>query len=101
MRRHYRERRDALVRALRVAAPGLGLHGVAAGLHLLVELGGEREEAAAVAALQRSGVHVVPLRRYRRGCARTGLVVNYARLSVSRASQVARAVAEAVGSGRS
>ncbi len=96
MRRLYRERRDALVGALRLAAPNLALHGVAAGLHLLIELGDEQAEAVAVSRLRQSGIHVTPLERYRRHSACAGLVVNYARLPAPRAPHAARAVAEAV-----
>jgi GntR family transcriptional regulator/MocR family aminotransferase len=96
MRRRYRERRDALVGALRLAAPNLALHGVAAGLHLLIELGDEQAEATAVARLRQSGIHVTPLERYRRHSSCTGFVVNYARLPAPRAPHAARAVAEAV-----
>jgi GntR family transcriptional regulator/MocR family aminotransferase len=100
MRRHYRERRDALVGALQLAAPGLVLHGVAAGLHLLIELGSDSDEVTAVSRLQRSGIHVIPLQRYQRERARAGLVINYARLPVHRAPQAAHAIAEAVSVGR-
>jgi GntR family transcriptional regulator/MocR family aminotransferase len=101
MRRHYRERRDALVRALQLAAPGLVLHGIAAGLHLLIELGSDQDEVTAVSRLQRSSIHVIPLQRYQRERARAGLVINYARLPVLQAPHAAHAIAEAVGVGRS
>jgi len=101
MRRHYRDRRDALVRALQLAAPGLVLHGIAAGLHLLIELGSDQDEVTAVSRLQRSGIHVIPLQRYQRERARAGLVINYARLPVLQAPHAAHAIAEAVGVGRS
>jgi GntR family transcriptional regulator/MocR family aminotransferase len=96
MRRRYREGRDALVDALRLAAPKLAVHGVAAGLHLLIELGDEQAEATAVSRLRQSGIHVTPLERYRRHSTYAGFVVNYARLPVPRAPQAAHAIAEAV-----
>lgn len=51
----YRRRRDALVAALARHLPSARIHGVAAGLHLMVELDGAHDEGAIVeAALQRS-----------------------------------------------
>jgi GntR family transcriptional regulator/MocR family aminotransferase len=54
MRVRYRERRDAIVDALAAALPDATVHGIAAGLHVTVELPpGVDEEAIRVAARER------------------------------------------------
>jgi GntR family transcriptional regulator / MocR family aminotransferase len=95
MRRHYRERRDALTSALQAAAPDLTVRGVAAGLHMLIDLSSSRHEATAVRRLTRHGILVTPLQRYRRRIARHGIVVNYAQLPTHQASSAAEAIRHA------
>ena len=46
----YRRRRDAMVEALHQYLPGARIHGIAAGLHVLVELEGDIDELALVRA---------------------------------------------------
>jgi GntR family transcriptional regulator/MocR family aminotransferase len=53
MRAHYRARRDALVAALAVELPGAAIKGIAAGLHVTVELPGVDERALADEAARR------------------------------------------------
>jgi GntR family transcriptional regulator/MocR family aminotransferase len=61
----YRRRRDALVAALGRHVPGLRIRGMAAGLHLMVELEeGADEPAIAASAAQRS-IRVFGARKYR------------------------------------
>jgi GntR family transcriptional regulator / MocR family aminotransferase len=63
-RQIYRRRRDVLVEALRRRCPGVRVHGVAAGLHLLVELAGPVDEAAVVDEAMRQSVRVYGARGY-------------------------------------
>jgi GntR family transcriptional regulator / MocR family aminotransferase len=61
----YRRRRDALVTALRARFPKSAIHGVAAGLHLMIELANEVDEDAVVAAAAQRSVRVYGARAYR------------------------------------
>ncbi|GFJ89637.1 aminotransferase-like domain-containing protein [Phytohabitans rumicis] len=78
-RLEHRRRRDALVAALRRHLPGLRISGVAAGLHLVVELpAGVDDEALAERALA-AGLGLLPLSRMRlAGGGPPGLVLGYA-----------------------
>jgi GntR family transcriptional regulator/MocR family aminotransferase len=100
MRRHYRERRDGLTSALQAAAPKLTVRGVAAGLHLLIDLSTNRQEAITVQRLAWHGILVMPLQRYQRKVTNHGIVVNYAQLPTRLASEVAEAIRRAVTGGR-
>jgi GntR family transcriptional regulator/MocR family aminotransferase len=83
-RRAYRARRDLLVGTLAVHAPGIRVGGVAAGLHVVVELPAGADERAVAAAARRRGVGVYPLGGYRTGSAATfppALVVGYGGLA--------------------
>jgi GntR family transcriptional regulator / MocR family aminotransferase len=60
----YRQRRDVLVSALREHCPGMGLQGVAAGLHLLLPLPARSDEEAIVAEAQRQSIRVYGARHY-------------------------------------
>lgn len=75
----YRRRRDALVAALRTHLPRLRLRGVAAGLHLMIELGNDIDEQAVLAAAARRSIRVYGLSAYRARplAAQPGLVVGY------------------------
>jgi len=68
-RRAYRARRDLLVGTLAVRAPGIRVRGVAAGLHVVIELPEGSDEQAVAAAARERGVGVYPLGRYRTGSA--------------------------------
>ncbi len=72
-RTHYRGRRDRLVEALAARAPHAKVTGIAAGLHVLVELPGDAEEVVARAATR--GLALDALRRY--GDGPDALVVGY------------------------
>ncbi|MBO0610121.1 MocR-like pyridoxine biosynthesis transcription factor PdxR [Myceligenerans salitolerans] len=78
VRRRHRARRDALLAALAAQLPEAAVHGVAAGLHLLVTLPGGVDDAALAARAERSGVTVHPLSSHRRGTGPPGLVIGYA-----------------------
>jgi GntR family transcriptional regulator / MocR family aminotransferase len=78
VRTRQRTRRDALLDALRTHLPGARVHGVAAGLHLLVGLpDGVDDDAVAERALA-AGVAVQPLSYHRLRPGPPGLVVGYA-----------------------
>ncbi|MGQ0575619.1 MAG: PLP-dependent aminotransferase family protein, partial [Pseudonocardia sp.] len=92
-RLHYRRRRDTLVATLRRHAPGLRVHGVAAGLHLLVTLPGLDEpgsDAALADRARRAGVAVHPLSRHRISPGPPGLVLGYAAATPDRLREAAR-----------
>jgi GntR family transcriptional regulator / MocR family aminotransferase len=76
----YRRRRDRLLAALDREAPSLGVRGVAAGLHALVQLPRSTSEEEVVARAAAHGVVVEGLNGYRRGPDTDGpaLVVGYA-----------------------
>jgi len=57
-RQVYRRRRDALVASLRRHFPDLRLHGVAAGLHVLIELAVGVDERAVVEAAARRSIRI-------------------------------------------
>lgn len=65
MRTIYRRRRDAMLAALASQLPTWRPVGASAGLHLLVELPDEVDEARLITAAARSGVLVYGLGRYR------------------------------------
>jgi GntR family transcriptional regulator / MocR family aminotransferase len=82
VRVRQRRRRDAMLGAIAEHLPGATVHGVAAGLHLLVTFPdgpGERLDDVALAERARAaGVVVHPLSRHRRGDGPAGLVLGYA-----------------------
>jgi GntR family transcriptional regulator / MocR family aminotransferase len=81
-RLHYRRRRDLLVAGLRRHAPGLRVHGVAAGLHLLVELDPDADEQGVIAAAAKLSVGVYGVRAHRaRHSGPPSLLLGYGNLS--------------------
>ena len=79
----YRRRRDALVAALGAHLPAARVHGVAAGLHLMIELPPDVDEAALVAAAARRSVAVygVGVHRARGRASPPALVLGYGAMS--------------------
>jgi DNA-binding transcriptional MocR family regulator len=70
--------RDALVTALRAHLPHLRLHGIAAGLHLMIELDQHLDERAILVAAEHRSIRVYGARvpreaAQRTACARGGL----------------------------
>jgi GntR family transcriptional regulator/MocR family aminotransferase len=61
----YRRRRDRLMAALGTHLPQLHIRGVAAGLHLMIELGPGADEEKLVEALARRSIHVYGASSYR------------------------------------
>ncbi|MCA1982955.1 MocR-like pyridoxine biosynthesis transcription factor PdxR [Nocardioides nematodiphilus] len=78
VRHRHRHRRDALVAALARHVPQGRVHGVAAGLHLLVTLPGEVDDIALAERAREAGVVVHPLSQHRQGDGPPGLVIGYA-----------------------
>ncbi|WP_086559442.1 PLP-dependent aminotransferase family protein [Streptomyces africanus] len=80
MRQHYRRRRDLLASTLAERAPHIRVSGVAAGLHAVLELP-ENTEEAALRAARRQGLALDGLRTYRHPDStmppRDGLVIGY------------------------
>ncbi|GAA2861144.1 PLP-dependent aminotransferase family protein [Streptosporangium fragile] len=95
MRREYRARRDALVRALGEHLPEVAVHGVSAGLHLFAELPGGWEERRAVDAARACGLAAEPVSATRHAPGPPALVIGFARLPVHRADEVIRSFARA------
>jgi GntR family transcriptional regulator/MocR family aminotransferase len=84
-RQIYRRRRDALAAALRAYLPGLRYHGVAAGLHLMIELDHDVDEDAVLTAAKRRSIRVYGAGGYRAKpqCGPPALVVGYGGLPES------------------
>ena len=79
VRRRQRARRDAMVRTLRHLFPDGDVHGVAAGLHLVLTFPGRRfDEARVSAELRDLGIVVDPLSRHRIRSGPPGFVLGYA-----------------------
>jgi len=91
MRRLYRRRRERVLRALSQQLPGVTVDGAAAGLHVVVRLPGEADEAGAVAAARRRGVRVIGM-----GAEWPALLLGYGRLPEESVHQAVGALAEAL-----
>ncbi|HEY7379552.1 MAG TPA: PLP-dependent aminotransferase family protein [Steroidobacteraceae bacterium] len=97
MRRIYRHRRDRLVAALRTHLPGRRVFGIAAGLHLMLELPPGADESAVVAAARELSVNVTGVQEYR-GRARlpAALILGYGFLRDSAVQEGVRRLASVV-----
>ncbi|MEA2148422.1 MAG: GntR family transcriptional regulator / MocR family aminotransferase [Solirubrobacteraceae bacterium] len=82
MRVLYRTRRDALVETLAGALPEATVHGIAAGLHAMIQLAGGDDEHACAAEARRRGIEVETLSHYRleTTVAPPTLVLSYAQM---------------------
>jgi GntR family transcriptional regulator/MocR family aminotransferase len=83
-RRSYRQRRDALIAALRQQLPAYRATGISAGLHVLVRLPDGMDATRLAATAARHGILIQPLDRYRSGPApgqHPALVMGYSRLT--------------------
>ncbi|MBE1875011.1 PLP-dependent aminotransferase family protein [Myceligenerans sp. TRM 65318] len=97
VRRRHRARRDALLAALAAHLPDAAVHGVAAGLHLLVTLPDDVDDAALAARAERAGVTVHPLSSHRHGAGPPGLVIGYAAAGPDRLREAVARLAAALG----
>ncbi|ACZ32018.1 transcriptional regulator, GntR family with aminotransferase domain [Xylanimonas cellulosilytica DSM 15894] len=96
-RGRYRRRRDAVVAALARELPNATVGGIAAGMHLLVELPGPVDAADVVREAARRGVAVVDLRRYRSAPGPSStLVLGYGDLADARVDEAVALLAAAV-----
>jgi GntR family transcriptional regulator / MocR family aminotransferase len=95
--RTYAARRRALIAALRDRAPGLGITGVDAGLHLVADLPPGTDEAELQRNLSRAGLAVDVLSQYATTpLARRALVCGYALLPETQAAAAADVIAGGV-----
>ena len=102
-RRIYRQRRDALIDALARWLPEATPSGVAAGLHLLVTLPADLDEALVTERALAAGVRVYPLGRYRtdqRTDRPPAFVLGYGTLTPADMDASVRLLAEAAASSR-
>jgi GntR family transcriptional regulator/MocR family aminotransferase len=100
MRLHYRRRRDALMTALRARLPQLPVSGVAAGLHLMLELPPDADEQAVVAKAAELSVRVIGVGSYRaRSKARPALVLGYGAIEDLLMEEGVKRLASAIGRG--
>jgi GntR family transcriptional regulator/MocR family aminotransferase len=97
-RQRYRGRRDALVGALAEQFPGPAVSGIAAGLHLVLDLPDDVDSAAVVAAAATRSVRVADLATYHAipQQAGRGLVLGYGNLADSSVVEAVRQLAAAV-----
>lgn len=95
-RRSYRQRRDALVRALAAELPHLRVLGIAGGLHLTLALPSSCDADRIADAMGSVGIDVRPLSYYARGDIAQGLVIGYGRLPLPSVPRVVRALAQAI-----
>ena len=77
LRLRHRQRRDAAVAAIERHLPGCRVTGVAAGLHLLVTLPENVDDAALAGRARRAGIAVQPLSGLRHAPGSPGLVIGY------------------------
>lgn len=100
VRRRQRDRRDAVVAAVRDRLPGAEVTGVAAGLHVLVLLPEGVDDVLAAERAAAAGVLVQPLSWHRvaegPGPTRPGLVIGYAAYPPDMLREAVRLVAAAV-----
>ncbi|WP_232662336.1 MocR-like pyridoxine biosynthesis transcription factor PdxR [Pseudonocardia sp. TRM90224] len=96
VRARHRERRDALLAALDRHLPTATVHGVAAGLHLMVVLPDVTDDVALVDRARELGVLVHPLAWHRTRPGPAGLVVGYAASTPDRITEGVRRIAAAL-----
>ena len=100
MRPIYRERRDAMLDALRRYLPDLGTTGASAGLHVLALLPRGIDEAAVIEQALAAGVKVTGLRHTYQDPVRApgGLILGYGQVPVAHIDEGVRLLASAVAS---
>jgi GntR family transcriptional regulator / MocR family aminotransferase len=96
VRVRQRQRRDALLAALRQHLPGAHVHGIAAGLHLLVGLPDGVDDAVVAERAFAAGVAVQPLSYHRLRPGLPGLVIGYAAATPDRLREGVRILAQAL-----
>ena len=96
VRSRQRRRRDALLAGLRAHLPEAEVHGVAAGLHLLVTLPWEVDDTVLAERVAAAGVRVQPLSWHRGRPGVPGLVLGYAAHTPDRLTEAAERLARAL-----
>ncbi|MEU6252299.1 PLP-dependent aminotransferase family protein [Streptomyces sp. NPDC047043] len=101
-RKRYRDRRDALVRALAEQLPDAPVSGVAAGLHLILRMPSEVDTAAVVRAAAARSLQVADLAAYHatEDHADHGLVLGYGNLADGTVDEAVRRLREALDANR-
>ena len=94
----YSRRRAQLAVALSLYLPGYPIRGVAAGLHLTLELPEDTDETAVVADALRRGIHVHGMMHYRarKESGKPALLIGYCRLPEAEIKECAKALAAAI-----
>ncbi|MFF0867334.1 PLP-dependent aminotransferase family protein [Nonomuraea sp. NPDC003560] len=87
MRREYRRRRDALVRALAEELPEIRVRGIQAGLHVYLDLPDGWDELRVVRAAEEVGLAAEPVAPMRFSPGPPAVVVGFARLPVHQAAE--------------
>ncbi|MEQ4716765.1 PLP-dependent aminotransferase family protein [Nonomuraea sp. B19D2] len=90
MRREYRRRRDALVRALAEELPEIRVKGIEAGLHVYLELPDGWAELKTTRAAQELGLSTEPVGPMRDSPGLAAVVVGFARLPAHKAVEAVR-----------
>jgi GntR family transcriptional regulator/MocR family aminotransferase len=96
VRTRQRRRRDALLAGLRAHLPQARVAGVAAGLHLLIELPGGTPDTVLAERAARAGVRVHPLSWHRLAPGPPGLVLGYAAQAPDRLVEAAQRLGAAL-----
>jgi GntR family transcriptional regulator/MocR family aminotransferase len=91
----YRARRDELMDALRTYLPHIRAHGVAAGLHVMIELGRDADEQKIVEAAARQSIRICGASIYRakRDAGPPALVLGYGALQEGTVDEAVRILA--------
>ncbi len=102
MRIRYRTRRDVMIDALAAGLPGARVRGIAAGLHVTVDLPPGHDEAAVRRAAESRGIGLNTMADYRAadGDHPATLILGYSQMSESRIRAGVRELADAVRSAR-
>ncbi|NBE98210.1 PLP-dependent aminotransferase family protein [Nonomuraea sp. KC401] len=90
MRREYRRRRDALVRALAAELPEISVKGIDAGLHVYLELPGGWDEPRTARVARELGLAAEPVGPMRETPGEPAVAVGFARLPVHKAAEAVR-----------
>ncbi len=97
MRAIYRARRDGLIGALAEHLPEMTVKGVAAGLHMLLQLQPGADDTRIAEQATREGIHVEPLSRYAIDRPELpALVIGYGRIGGTALAPAASALASAI-----
>jgi GntR family transcriptional regulator/MocR family aminotransferase len=100
VRTRQRQRRDALLAGLRTHLPRAAVHGVAAGLHLVITLPGDADDTVLAGRAAAAGVLVHPLSWHRHRPGPPGLVLGYAALTPDRLREAAGRLGAALSPSR-